>query len=326
MANKIPVGQTIGEAYRFAVRRFFAVLGATWVPLVLFWATTYLLFRNMTWPRHWGSASAAVDWGVTDSVTNALGGAVDPAANPVTAAPPVPISPEEAQFLSDIFRFMPLWELVFLACSVVLAVGVTRVALGVGRTPVAFFTLGRPFWRMLGANVLFYILMIVAEMAIFIPVAIVFGIGGAALKDMADTVTLGAAAIVVGAVAICAFYYVFFRLGFLIAPVVVAEEKIDLRRGWDLARGNVLRIVTIFFATVLPTMVVLEAVLIGIVYVVFPKPLAGNPFDPAMLSEHLAPVIAGAAVGVIATILFLGVFLSAPAFAYRSLVPARSDG
>ena len=49
-------------------------------------------------------------------------------------------------------------------------------------------------------------------------------------------------------VAFVAFYYVYLRLWFFLAPVVVAEKHIDLRRGWRLAKGNVLRILVIVLA------------------------------------------------------------------------------
>ena len=42
------------------------------------------------------------------------------------------------------------------------------------------------------------------------------------------------------------------RLGFLLTPVVVAENRISLRRPWELSRGNFWRIFAIALAIVIP--------------------------------------------------------------------------
>jgi hypothetical protein len=123
-----------------------------------------------------------------------------------------------------------------------------------------------------------------------------------------------------------AMLYALVRLSFLVAPVTVAEEQINLFRGWNLTRGNFWRILGVMLAIGLP---------IFVVYVVGVSALMGTelaaPVPAAIanngqkLAQHLMQIVDRhlpelMGLELILAPFTLGLNLGAAAFAYRALV------
>jgi hypothetical protein len=297
MNGKIPVGATIGGAYRFAFGRLFGVLGVVWLPIAITVAAALFLFRDVQMP---------------------LGG----------------IDNSEGAFrnfgllYASIMGPFYVFQLVLWVTSIMIEVGLTRLALGIGGAPVAYFNLGASFWRMLGANLIVAVIVTIVILP-FIFVVIVAagtagamaGAGGQMTIDPSVVPWIVIGALVVGLATFIAFYYVYLRLWFFLAPVVVAEEHIDLRPGWRLAKGNVLRIFVILLAVTIPPLLLLfVAEGIGL-HMMMSHDWTTFP-DATFFAERwpqLAAIIALATLGwLFATAAVMG----ARAFAYRALAPA----
>src|ERR1700741_1220248 len=108
--NKIPVGQTIAKDYRFAFGDFGAVLGVVWLPVAIMAVSAYFLFRDVELPLRLLDADPHV------TAQNVL---------------------QIIMLLSGPLRIL---ELVLWVCMLVIGVGLTRTALGIGGRPHIFFT------------------------------------------------------------------------------------------------------------------------------------------------------------------------------------------
>src|ERR1700743_273155 len=152
-----------------------------------------------------------------------------------------------------------------------------REALGL-RTGNAFlqFPFGADTWRLTGAYLLFYVVLIVLYVLLLI-CAFVFGMVAHSLSGQMPPAAVGLIGLALGLFVICAVLYITVRMSFLIPPVVVAEKKISLIRTWELTKGNFWRIFAIIVALLLPFLIV-EFAYIHIVY--------GGNFLPAL---HAAP-------------------------------------
>jgi hypothetical protein len=297
MSNKIPVGATIGGAYRFAFGRFFGVLGVVWLPSALTIAAIWFLLRDVT----------------------------PPSANPADA--------KEAfdnfqLFYASVMGPFYILQLVFWVAGTMIEVGLTKLALG-GRAPIAYFDLGPSFWRLFGANLILFVAVMVLIVPFVLVVIALGGIAGAMTHAAGGDggvdpsaipwVVLGA--IAVGVAAFIGFYYAYLRAWFLLAPVVVAEKHIDLRPGWRLARGNVLRIFVILLAVTIPPLLLLVVAEIIAFATVLSYRWTTFP-DAAFFAERW-PVFAGAvAVAALGWLLATAAAMGARAVAYRALVPA----
>jgi hypothetical protein len=218
-----------------------------------------------------------------------------------------------------------------LACSVasfilyaVIYVVVTRQALGLRQGGASFhFSLGTPEWRMLGAMILMGLAIIVLILAYAAVAGIVFFIASQVSPVAAALVLLPA--VLAG---VCLLFFVALRFGFLLAPVVVAEETMNLGRSWTLTHGNFWRIFAVVLAAALPFLVVQFAAMLWVagpdVFAPFPT---GADFAAALqqrmqiLDRHM-PVLLG--LTVFLAPFSLGINLGAQAFAYRALVPPRA--
>ncbi|MGN6516077.1 MAG: hypothetical protein ACTHLR_09585 [Rhizomicrobium sp.] len=218
--NKIPVFATIGHAYGFATSRFLNILGIVWAPLV---------------------ASMAVGLMLT----------------PGFAGNHIPIDDADA-IRRNAAHFAPFVFAFSLFIRAMIGVGVTELALD-KRSGITFvyFSLGARVWRLIGAWLLFILVMILIYIGLIVlTVVVAFG-GGLAVKSLA--LSQGANAVAVGVLVLVCFLlffgslvYVLARLTFLIPPVVVNENKIDLARGWELTKGSFWRIFWIGFAIFVP--------------------------------------------------------------------------
>lgn len=231
--GKIPVGKTLEDAYGFAFRRFFSVLGTVWLPylvlLVVFGVFFFAFFRNFA--PFW--LEAAKQGGTFDQHS------MDPdAVRRMMAA------------ISGLFGLFPLLGLLLLLIHSMIAVGLLSLALGRKEGPVlAYFSLGAPVWRMVGALFLAWILIwLLAGVLAGICVAVWFAVGSVSAAGLIRALTI--------IIAVCVFIYAAVRLLFLLPAVVVAEERIGLGRSWECGGGNFWRMVVTAIATFLPAVIV----------------------------------------------------------------------
>lgn len=149
-------------------------------------------------------------------------------------------------------RGIGLW-LISVLLSACIYVPVTRQALGL-RTGTAFvhIALGRAELRLWGAYLLFMAILFV----LFI--GFILAIFGSALAANAtgNKVVVGGVILLVAFVGLCALLYAITRLIFLLAPVVVVEDKISFERAWSLTQGNFWRIAAVLFLVTLPPAIV----------------------------------------------------------------------
>src|SRR5260221_3647504 len=137
----------------------------------------------------------------------------------------------------------------------VLAVAITRQVLGQGSSGVVlYFAAGRSEWRMLAANVR-YLLSIFALIALAALITILaFMLSGIPL-DAPERIQPSAATILAGLISWFVFLYALatiLRVGFLLPPSIVAEEKGGLRRSYELTKANVWRALAVILALGLP--------------------------------------------------------------------------
>lgn len=221
-----------------------------------------------------------------------------------------------------------LANLAFLSFALILyavnAVSVTRQALGLRKGGASFhFAVGAPEWRVLGANLL----------CAFILGALVltywsgFALTSSYLRTGGEPAALGLLLYAVAGV--CLLLFAGLRLVFLVIPLVVAEEKVNLRRAWNLTRGNFWRIFAVMLAVVLPLLVVQFGATIAIAGPQFVAPLPDKPEAMAaainarslLLDKHM-PMLIGLFL-LLAPFNF-GLTLGAEAAAYQALVPGRA--
>jgi hypothetical protein len=125
-----------------------------------------------------------------------------------------------------------------------------------------------------------------------------------------------------------ALLYVLARLRFLAVPVALVENRVDVVRLWLLSQGNVWRIILICVAIAGPLLLVESAVVFALAGsdVVKSLPAPGTT-DPKIIEQHVnlleaalerhLPQFLG--VELIFAPFYLGLMLSAGAFAYRAL-------
>jgi hypothetical protein len=167
-------------------------------------------------------------------------------------------------------RLAPFIFVFSLFIRAMVGVGVTELALGKrGANTFVYFSLSAPVWRLIGAWLLFVLVMIVIYIGLIILTVVVAVGGGLTVKAMA--LSPGAHAIAVGLLVLLCFFlflgsliYVMARLSFLIPPVVVEENKIDLARGWVLTRGSFWRIFVIGFAIFIPLILIQGTIVVSV--------------------------------------------------------------
>jgi hypothetical protein len=201
-------------------------------------------------------------------------------------------------------------------------VAVTRQALGLNQGSASVhFGLGWPEWRMFAVIVISG-LFFVASVGIYVMI-------GATLFAAARTVMLlavGAGTYVIVGLFVLAWLAA--RLIFLLPPIVVVEERVDLLRAWILSRGNFWRILAVLLVVTVPLLVVQTAATAAIVGPDIFAPLPGNPelmgialkARMAILDRHMASLIG---LALVLAPFSLGLTLGASCFAYRALAGDR---
>jgi hypothetical protein len=301
--DKIPVGATIGHAYSYLFKNFLTIIGIMWLPFAILAVGAFLF----------GMASGDFLKAITEASTGT------------------------ANFARVWYLLLPFYVFAFMLFFIQMD-GLTRHALGLRQAPIYFyFSLGKPIWRLAGAFLLFFLLMI-AIVVVFAIGGILIGMVVASATGVAPgtppaksaSFTLGLAVVGIGAVAYCAFIYWIMRQSFLLTPVVVAEERIGLGRAWKLGRGNFWRMLVITLAIVGPIALIFIVVMFKFLMPGLPPTAAqGATADQiaAWNSAYLARVHGYRYVLLpgyfVLLIVFYGLWCSAQAFAYRSLVPAE---
>jgi hypothetical protein len=203
-------------------------------------------------------------------------------------------------------------------------VAVTRQALGQKKKTETsvHFALGWPEWRMFVAIVICGFVL-VATLGLY-------ALGGSAVVGAVRRApALAVAAAVYAVVGLFVVAFIVLRLVFLLPPIVVAEERVDLVRAWLLSRRNFWRILAVVLSVTIPILV-LECVAIAAIVgpsLFAPLPGGGAATDLAlrarvgMLDQHM-PAMIGLAL--VLAPFSLGLTLGASVFSYRALAPAKS--
>jgi hypothetical protein len=203
----------------------------------------------------------------------------------------------------------------------VASVALTRQALGLREGPArAAFTLGRAEWHLFVAYLAYFGILVL--LAIFAGMVVGLAAGGAA--NGAGTTGSGLAALAILFV-LGLMIYAGLRAGFFLAPAVVADGA-GLKRSWDLARGQVLRVLVIALAIGLPLGLLqlgAEVLLLG-AQVTFGQAASTTQrtMEQAVAMRDSLPLLT--LVNGVFYILSIGLIVPAAAFAYRALAPGET--
>ncbi len=295
--SKVPVGATIAHAYRFAFGGFIDIFLATWAAAVLQAALSILLMRQV------GLLMQAIL-------------AKDPSA------------------VSQMGPLLLLYPLaIFLVFIQITAVMELAMGLLPGRR-LFHFPFGKPVWRMIGAFLFAFVAIAALLICSFLAIMAMGFVLRLATGGLAPPTGKAITAIFVAlsfVVVYLAVIYTLVRLTFLIPPVTIANGRVDLVSGWKLARGNFWRIFLVLLAIFIPFVGVEYGAMIaaGGMPPLLPKeftPQGQQAFEQAKIAWQVGlftklyaawyitvPVI------MVLTMLLLGLFSGAQAFAWRAL-------
>jgi hypothetical protein len=304
--NKIPVGKTIASAYGFTFAHVGAVIGLIWLPLLVYYVGYFFIVNY----------------------AQAMSVAGDPS------------SPGRAALVMIALVFVSIFF------NAAIGVAVTRQVM----TPrqgniIVNFGIGQAEFNFFLALLAVFAVMIAVYIAVVIVAAVVGGIAGTIATAAGPAAGKGGSWLltaIIGAIALlaaAALAYVGLRLIFLVAPVTVAEGKVDLIRAWQLGRGNFWRVVAVVLVTIGPIIAISQIAFTAIVgpgyvaamYSVFVglfQAAVGGVSPPARLFQSLpdisskTPLLLG--LGFLLAPFSYGLMFSGPAFAYRALVGTPS--
>lgn len=219
-------------------------------------------------------------------------------------------------------ELLAIWILTVLLYAMIYT-AVTRQALGLRTGPAHYhFALGQPEFRVFGAVLLVGLI----SMACFLAFVSLLLAAVAASANQSATGQLLILPLVVAGTAGLA--YVVIRLNFLVVPVTVAENRIDILRGWALSKGNVGRMFLVLVAVALPLALVgFVAVMALMGHDLISALPTTNSSDPKVVQQQLSALedvihrheTELLLVGLILAPFNLGLSLSAAAFGYRAL-------
>jgi hypothetical protein len=316
--QKIPVGQTIGQAYAFAFGKYLPILGVLWLPFLLLAVVGYFVMAPMF----------HVWWDFVSYIMQHPG-AKEP--------PPFAMMQQVQQFQARALAF----DVLELAVLSVVSVGVVKEAMGL-RRGLRLFYAGSGLEELLVAGAYFFlaILLGLALLIAAVGVVIIVLILGAALGSHVDKATaaaqLGGLGVLAGLILACGFVYATVRLAFFIVPVTVAEREFGVFRSWELTKGNFWRIFAILFVSWVPVVIVVDGLFFGVLgFSILPAVIAEAhkhaPHDPAAVQAVLNVVWEGlkrswpylVAISVLPAPILYGLLFGPAAFAYRALIPAQ---
>jgi hypothetical protein len=233
---------------------------------------------------------------------------------------PMAVSANALQEGQHAIQSLGISVLIVLLTSVIY-VAVTRLALGTRPGgAIAHFALGSPEFRTFGAIFLFGLAIFALAVACGIALALVVSMVNAAHNEAMLALSIS----VLFIAALCAVIFAAVRLGFLLIPATVVEDKISLSRSWILTQGNFWRIFAVLLAVVLPIFFIEFASAAAIMGPSLFAPLpAGTQAASVALQARFAEVgqHAPALIGLRLLIapFQLGLSIGASAFAYRAL-------
>lgn len=219
MKKKIPIGATIAHAYRFVFGNALAVFKAIWLPLLAQVAVAFLLMRRI-------------------ALFLAATQAHDPAA---------------------ISLFGPLLLLIPVALLFFFAQFTAATELALGRPAQSWiaFHFNKPMWRLLGGFLFGAAAIAALAIALFLA-GLLLALGIDPLVKAWPGLRL-AAAVAAGLMVVayvCSFFFFSIRFLFLLAPVNVEEQRVGLRRSWQLSYRNFWRILLISLAIAIPVAII----------------------------------------------------------------------
>ncbi len=292
MAGKIPVGRTIVRSYGFAFGNIVNNFGAIWIPVAILYALAFY-YRA-----------------------------------PYAAAAARLASGDPAEMMATMPILLAACAIAFVLIAVQFA-AITKEALGL-RTGNAFiqFPFGAAAWRLIGAYLLYFIVLVVIYVLVLL-LNLAVGLALRALPLQAGIRPL--AALAVALIILCAFFYASIRLSFFLAPVAVAERRVSLIRAWELAKGNFWRIFAVILALLVPILIA-ECIYIYSIYgtSLFP-PLHATPEQLEAFRHHQQEIslramettqrywYAAYPANLLVSLVFYGLFSGGAAFAYRAL-------
>jgi hypothetical protein len=305
--SRIPVGATIAHAYRFAFADFLKVASIVWLPWLFLSVGGVLLHAQLL---IFSNAMAARDLSGTGSVVAVIG----------------------AFYVLTMF-------LLFMQIA-----GITEQALGLRRgSPYFYFSIQKPVWRLIGAFLLMALIFVAAYL-LLLTAGFLLGIATAVLAKIINmsAAAAGILALVAGffmVAVFCAYFYCFVRASFLLNPVVIAEQRISLKRSWALGEGNFWRMLVILLAVTVPILVLMAILMLGFLFQSLPPTLpvhataeeiAANraiiaAWNTAMMDRiahywYIVYPIYG-----VSAVLFYGLSCGAQCFAYRALVGEETE-
>lgn len=300
--KKIPLEETLIAAYRFLFTNIISIIGTAWLPLVALIAIQLGLLYAFV-PHAW------------------LHGQF----------PDFKTHEEMMVTLLPIFRLSPILTFVALIVAAMIMVGLMQRSLGLkqGMT-FAYFSLGAPVWRMLGAYVVGFLILIAVVIALVVIVTLFCFLAVPKLPHGPGIL----AAVILGVLAFCAYIYTAFRLFFFLPAVVVAEGELGIGRSWQLGGGNFWRIFLIALLILIPVGFLASTILQITVLPPFLSVIVTMPHDhdPSHVGEHVRAILQAlwpvlpALVGVVLAerLALLGLFAGAIGSAYKA-VAAPTD-
>ncbi|HTQ13388.1 MAG TPA: hypothetical protein VMH86_05880 [Rhizomicrobium sp.] len=309
MSGRIPVGEVIGESFSFGFGRYLPLLGVAWLPLVVIAALWWFVMMPM---MH--SMLAMVAY------MSQHRGTADFSGMPM---------PNTGGFLGV--------EILILFCMIWMGMGATKLALGKKTGSPFFYLPGKDELNALVVYIVTYLILVagavVTEIVLLIAGAIVgvsVGLSGWR-PGPAAAPWLGLAAAVVVLALIVAYVYAIIRLMFLIRPITAMTGKIDIMGSWRTMKGNVLRAFIVALVMALP-LIVLEIVACSAMFgsvlaQVLPNLKSQSPeaIGQMFLAVWMRDMPFIAAGTLLLTPIALGFIAGPAAFAYRALVPPKTD-
>jgi hypothetical protein len=310
--NKLPVGRTISQTYGFAISRYLSILGVIWLPFVVIGAAGYFY--------------------LLPALSNFAGVMHDIAQHRMQAPQTPYLPPGLFQMMGGIFMF----EFVVLLVFPVMAVGITKEAMGLRRGPMfVYLSIGKAELLVFAGCLTLAAIYFVGVIVMAIVGGIVGAVVGAAAVGTsgahADLVAVTARSIAVVRVLLDLFYLVAFyfmvRFAFLMVPVTTAEGRFGVWRSWTMTKGNFWRIFGVVLGTMLPVLILEYAIL----FVVFGPglftsmvnaqlhPATANDQLSAMFQTMIHYAVYGWVVALAIGPIWYGLMLGQSAFAYRAL-------
>jgi hypothetical protein len=288
--KKIPVGQTIASAYRFAFVELERVIGVTWLPIIVLTVIDYFINGAILTSR-----AASLDTGDASQLGPVLAGQLG-------------------------------YLLVALLLKAVIAVAICREILKPLERPLWLrFSISGTEFRFVGTmlglgaiGALVAVVCLAGAMSLSGFVALPGLPKGQAAIGLAGLIVL---------VLSPALIYLFVRLGTQALPAVVTGGGIGLDRSWQLLKGNVGRMLLVSLAATVPLLLVYLAAYVAIVGPEIFNPHLELMGDAAAQLRHQSEVMRQTAVRlpwiegldfVLAPFLY-GVWFGAQAFAFKAL-------